>query len=501
MRISGESFGYRNSLELIEAAARGFRSLGIAPGDRVGLMCTNRPEALWTWIGANAARAIDVPFNAEARGKLLAYFVRDAEPRVLVGTKEYLQILAETIDLDPAFVVCVGDSSSKPFGDRAHQIPFDELLALGRSSSEVLDEPAPGDTATIMYTSGTTGPSKGVMVPHRYYTSKVLHAQKTMGLQAGEVSYCVQPLFHMDARAYVAVAPHVRATHAVGHRFSVTRFWDEVRDHGAAVFGTIGTMVWLLYKQPPKPDDSDQPARLAMCSSTPGDIMRDFERRFGLEISEGYGMTECLLIAGAPPGESLPGRVGRPIPELDVRLVDDADVPVDVGAIGELVYRPKGSFEMMQGYWRKPNATVEAWRNLWFHSGDLLREHADGYLEYVGRKKDAIRRRGENVSAWEVEQAVAAHPSVLEVAAIGVPSEVGEEDVAVLVVAKPDSQLDAQELVKFVSSDLPRFAVPRYVELVDNLPKTPSERIDKGTARERGITDAAWDANIALGRR
>jgi crotonobetaine/carnitine-CoA ligase len=234
-----------------------------------------------------------------------------------------------------------------------------------------------------------------------------------------------------------------------------------------------------------------------MCSSTPADILRDFETRFDITISEGYGMTESVLITGSPPGGTLPGRVGQPIPGLAVRLVDENDVPVEPGAVGELVYRPDGPYEMMQGYWRKPEATVEVWRNLWFHSGDLLREHSDGYLEYVGRKKDAIRRRGENISAWEVEEAVVTHPDVLEAAAIGVPSEVGEEDVAVLIVTKPNTPLDPSRLLEFVADDLPRFAVPRYVELVESLPKTPSERIDKGKVRERGITDAAWDADAS----
>jgi crotonobetaine/carnitine-CoA ligase len=171
------------------------------------------------------------------------------------------------------------------------------------------------------------------------------------------------------------------------------------------------------------------------------------------------------------------------------------------GQIGELVYRPKEQFAITQGYWNKPEATVDAWRNLWFHTGDLVREHPDGMFEYIGRKKDSIRRRGENVSAWEVEQACVNHPSVLDVAAIGVPSEVGEEDVAVIVVPIPGSMLDPADLIEFVSQDLPRFAVPRYVEIVDGLPKGPSERVEKGKVRERGITAAAWDAQVALGRR
>ncbi|WP_165964108.1 AMP-binding protein [Actinomadura sp. KC216] len=501
LRIAGESFSYRDALTEVEHTARGLRGLGVDPGDRVGIMCDNRAEVVWAWLGANAAHAIDVPVNTQARGRLLAYFVEDARPRVLIGTEDYLQVLADTITYDPEVVVCVGEHSSRPFGDRARQLGFDELREAGASPPVVLEDPHPGEIATIMYTSGTTGPSKGVMLPQRYYPAQAEHITRVMELGADEIIYCVQPLFHIDARGFLATALDTRSTAVIGRRFSATRFWDEIRENGVTVFGTIGTMLWLLHKQPPRPDDKDNPATLAVCSSTPKEILREFEERFGIRIIEAYGMTECLLIASAPARDTVPGRIGRPLTEVPVRLVDDGDAPVPAGEVGELVYRPEEPFAMMQGYWTKPEATVEAWRNLWFHTGDLAREHPDGTLEYVGRKKDSIRRRGENVSAWEVEEAVAAHPRVREVAAIGVPSEVGEEDVAVLVVTIPGDPLDPAELVEFVSRDLPRYAVPRYVEFVDGLPKTASERIEKAKVRERGITAAAWDANVALGLR
>lgn len=497
VRVAGKTFTYAESLEMVETTARGLRELGVETGDRIGLMCQNRPETLWAWLGSEAARAIDVPFNCEVRGRLLAYVVGDAEPRVLVGTEDYLTILAETIEVDPEVVVCIGEHSTRPFGDRARQISFEELLALGRASTSPLDDPLHGDTATIMYTSGTTGPSKGVMLPQRYYLSTAVQSQFLSGLTAEETSYCAQPLFHIDARAYVALALHTGSTVALGTRFSVSRFWDEIRTHDAAVFGTIGTMLWMLHKQPPRPDDADQPARLAICSSTPAEILRDFEARFGIEITEGYGMTESVTITGMPPGGTVPGRIGQPLSNLEVRLVDDQDTPVPAGTIGELVFRPKQPSTVMQGYWRKPAETVEAWRNLWFHTGDLIVEHADGMFEYIGRKKDSIRRRGENVSAWEVEEAVTSHPGVLAAAAIGVPSEVGEEDVAILVEPSPHAAPEPLELIEFVSTDLPRFAVPRYVEFIETLPRTASERIEKAKLRKRGITDAAWDAQAA----
>jgi crotonobetaine/carnitine-CoA ligase len=208
-----------------------------------------------------------------------------------------------------------------------------------------------------------------------------------------------------------------------------------------------------------------------------------------------------VFIATPPDGLSEPARVGSEISELTVALLDDLDGEVGTGVVGELCFRPNEPFMAMQGYWRKPEATFATWRNLWFHTGDLLRRDEFGQLEYIGRKKDSIRRRGENVSAWEVEQAVSSHPDVLEAAAIGVPSDVGEEDVAVLVVLKHGRTLDPEVLVRFVERDLQRFAVPRYVEFVTSLPKTPSERIAKGEVRARGITADAWDAAAALGRR
>ncbi|MCG3751973.1 AMP-binding protein [Amycolatopsis sp. Poz14] len=501
LRVSGLVFTYREALERVEAVARGLRALGVQPGDRVGILAGNCPEAVWAWLGANAARAIDVPFNTEVRGRLLDYLVTDAAPQVLIGAPGFLAEVADASGYDPEIVVPIGESGPCAFSGRSRQVSFDELLDLGRSAGGELPPPGPQEIATVMYTSGTTGPSKGVMLPQRYYPAQADHGDNLFGFRPDDVYYLVQPLFHIDARSYVSACLCFGGVVALGTRFSVRDFWNEVREHGATIFGTIGTMLWLLYKQDPRPDDADLLARIAVCSSTPREILTDFEKRFGIKIVEAYGMTECLLITAVPPDETRPGSIGKPVAEIEVRVVDEHDAQVGPGEAGELVYRPRDHFSMMQGYWHKPEETVEAWRNLWFHTGDLVRQDEEGWIEYIGRKKDSIRRRGENVSAWEVEQATAAHPDVLEAAAIGVPSEVGEEDVAVLVVRGPATGLEPQDLVEFLSKDLPRFAVPRYVEFVESLPKTPSERIEKRKVRERGITAAAWDANVALGRR
>ena len=501
LRIDGASHTFAEAAAAVDAVARGFRELGLRPGDRVGLMAGNHAETAWTWLGANAARLIDVPYNCEARGRLLRYFVDDTEPRVIVGTAAYLEILAETLDEPPEFVVTIGPCDAPPFGGRARHLTFDELRALGDHSDAALADPGPGETATIMYTSGTTGPSKGVMLPQRYYTSFGAAFAWMGSLRAGDVVYSTQPLFHIDPRTFVMSAVHTRTTVAFGQKFSVSRFWDEVREVDATMIGFIGTMMWMLYKAPARPDDASHRVREAACSSVPYEVLEEFEQRFGLRVNEGYGMTECVVMTGSPIEENVPRRVGRAAPHLEVAVLDDRDVPVPDGQLGEICFRPKHGYSTMQGYWNKPVETLAAWRNLWFHTGDQGRRHPDGTFEFIGRIKDSIRRRGENVSAWEVEEAVCAHPAVLEAAAIGVPSEVGEDDVAVLLVPAEGAALDPAELVAFVERDLPAFAVPRYIELVSELPKTASQKVAKGKVRERGITDAAWDANVALGRR
>jgi crotonobetaine/carnitine-CoA ligase len=312
-------------------------------------------------------------------------------------------------------------------------------------------------------------------------------------MASDDVLYCAQPLFHIDARAHLQNAVASGATLALGLRFSASRFWDEIRDHDASLFSYIGTMLWLLYKQPESDRDRDHRVRVAPGSSTPHEIHGAFEQRFGVSLREGYGMTECVYLLHASEATP-PGALGEVVPEAQLALLDDDDRPVPRGTAGEACFRPIEPFVSTQGYWNRPSETLAATRNQWFHTGDLLVQDEEGHYRYLGRKKDSIRRRGENVSAWEVEQAATRHPDVLEAAAIGVPSDVGEEDVALLAVLRPGSSLLPQDLRAHVAPDLPVFAVPRYVEFVDELPKTASERIDKATVRARGLGPGAWDA-------
>lgn len=493
--IEGESATYAEAARAVLAVKQGLVEAGVLPGDRVLIVSPNRIEALWAWLGIQAAGAIDAPISVEAPGAFLRYLVTDLQPKAAIATGDMLARLRETVGVPIDLAVVIGPGIEElPLGPECRHLAFDDLLATPTLEPTQTNLPGSDVTGTIMYSSGTTGPSKGVMLSQGYYSTLSFVHIDLNGFQSGNVIYCVQPLCHVDARSAVIAALRLRGRIHLGVKFSATRFWDEVEAVDADIFYYVGTMIHLIYKQPARGLADPQRRRTGIGSATPEAIHRDFEERFNVELIEGYGMTEFGVMVAQRQGETSPGHIGGAPSWVDLRVVDETDNPVPDGVTGQLVARPMERHLHMQGYWARPEATVEAWRGLWFHTGDLVRRREDGNYEYLGRIKDSIRRRGENVSAWEVEEAACRHSAVLEAAAIGVPSDLGDEDVALLVVQRAGVLLDPRELRDFIAKDVPRFAVPRYLEFVDSLPKTPSERIAKAVVRERGLTQAAYDA-------
>jgi crotonobetaine/carnitine-CoA ligase len=463
----------------------------------LAIFAENSSDVLLAWLGANAAGIVDVPINLEARGDFLRYLLGDARPHAIVATGERLLTLAGLTDMLPGIAIVLDDQidTVAAAGGYRRVVPFSALRNTDATPDDLpVAEHRTGDIATIMYTSGTTGPSKGVMLPHGYYAAFGALIADRYQLTSADRLYGAQPLYHIDARMTVISALCTEGAVTLGRRFSASRFWEEIRECGATRLIYIGTMVWILYKQDPKPDDANQPAHIGLGSSTPWEILNAFEERFNTQLIEAYGMTEAVLITCNTLNDRRHGSVGKPTPAVELQIVNPDDHPVPPGEEGEITFRPRYPNVIMQGYWNQPTATTEIWRNLWFHTGDLAHQDPDGFVYYHGRGKDSIRRRGENISAWEVEQALTLHPEILEAAAFGVPSPLGEEDVAALCVTKPGSTLTHPALHTFVSQDLPTFAVPRYIEFVQTLPKTPSERIAKAQVRERGLTPQAWDA-------
>lgn len=491
-----ESLTYGEAQALTASVAAGLLALGLDSGDRLAVLADNGVDALAVWFGANAAGIVDVPINLEARGEALRYLIDDARPRAIVGTASRLaEVAALSVEM-PEIAIVLGDDGASVAG-------YLRVVSFASVRSTVADigaidrlERSTMDLATLMATSGTTGPPKHVMIPHGYYAGFATVMIDHYELRPDAVVYVAQPLFHIDARWMVVsvLAGHARIV--LGGKFSARRFWEDLRACDATHFLYIGTMMWILFKQDRTPVDAAHPPLVAVGSSTAWEIQDAFEERFNVTLYEAFGMTEGATMIVNSPGGRRHGSVGRASRVVEVAVVDDVDTALPAGREGEIVFRPRYPNVMTQGYWNRPEATVERWRNSWFHTGDLGRIDEDGYVYFLGRVKDSIRRRGENVSAWEVEQALTLHPAVLEAAAIGVPSDVGEEDVAVVCVVKVDTGVTHAELHAFVAKDLPRYAVPRYIEFVESLPKTPSERVAKAEVRSRGLGPAAWDATV-----
>jgi crotonobetaine/carnitine-CoA ligase len=345
-----------------------------------------------------------------------------------------------------------------------------------------------------MFTSGTSGPAKGATHSNRSALWNAFAWLDVLELADDDVAYSMFPLFHVTARSAVVTSTMwAGGSVALRSRFSVSGFWDDVRASGATFFAYMGSVVHLLWSAPPTEHDAEHRVRVAFGAAAPAHVVEPFERRFGLRLIEVYGSTELGLATAPRPGERASGAMGHPRPHLELEVHDHFGRRLPAGRDGEIVARPRSPHAMFQGYWADPEATVDAVAGLWFHTGDRGHFRPDGQLVFVDRDKDVIRRRGENISSFDVERVTQAHPAVVEAAAFAVPSDIAEEEVAVAVVVDPEAGLEVAALFEYCIEHLPRFAVPRYIRLVDALPKTPSQRVQKYRLRAEGITPDTAD--------
>jgi crotonobetaine/carnitine-CoA ligase len=468
--------------ERVNNLAHGLAGAGVAPGDRVAIMLGNSLEFLLASFALKKIGAVEVAINTGFRGPGLVHVVNLTEARLLITEDEFVVALAAVLqELPHLRTVVLVDA---PPANRRGLLPGLDVGAFADLLSERGDNPRrsvrPSDLATVLFTSGTTGPSKGCMLSHRYGVVTGQIISQSIGLRADDCLYCPFPLYHVDA-AFLTVAPAVvlGARAAIGRRFSASGFWDEAREFDATVFDFMGATLTILWKREELADDADNPVRLAWGVPMPS-WRKGFEQRFDLKLVHAYGLTDGGMPCWEDPGADEPvGSCGKAQHPYDVRIFDDDDNDVAAGQVGEIVIRPLEPDVVMQGYWGMPDATIATFRNLWLHTGDYGRMDADGYLFFEGRKKDAIRRRGENISAWEIEEVLHQHPSIAEAVAIGVPSELTEEDVKVVIVLRPGEQLSAAEVREFSRSRMARFMVPEHVEFVDQIPKTPTGKPEK----------------------
>ncbi len=382
-------------------------------------------------------------------------------------------------------------------GDPLPDLPFavrrgSEFFA-GATPADDLPGPLHHDIAALIYTSGTTGPSKGVLVPWAELNEFASMPPDGM-IEADEAFYTVYPAFHVSGKAMLYMTARYGGHLAIRETFSLSEFWSDIRRFGIRAAGLVGPMAALLMLNPPQPDDADNPLEKVFMGPLIPQV-EEFKERFGVVVGSGFGMTEVGVPLGTN-GFELANATscGRVRGGYHVRIVDEHDEPVPVGSVGELVVRSSEPWSLSPGYYGMPERTAEAWRNGWFHTGDGFRCDEDGNHYFVDRMKDAIRRRGENISSFEVEALVGQHPDVQECAAVAVPSELGEDEIKVLVVARGDAALDPAELCAFLEPRMPKFMLPRYVELVAALPKTDATfRTRKVELRAAGITAATWD--------
>lgn len=475
--------------------ASGLAALGLEKGHLLGVLMGNYPEFALTWFGGARLGVPIAPVNTAFRGRGLAHALNLIETDTLVvdaALADPLEAVAGQLDHVRRLIVR-GDFTSVASKFPAWEVlPFSALEAAGATT----DRPhaSEGDLLMLLFTSGTTGRSKACMLSHRFGMRQAELMIENYHLRRDDILYCPFPLFHLDA-AILTVIPALvlGTTAAIGHRFSVSRFWDEVRAFGATVFDFMGATLTMLHKQAPQANDRENPARLAWGVPVP-DFAEEFEERFDLQLVELYGSTDVGVPIYQPVDEDRRiGACGRVVPSYDVRVFDEEDREVAAGETGEIVVRPLEPHLTSEGYFRMPEETIYSRRNLWFHTGDLARRDDQGFFYFVGRRNETIRRRGENISAFEVEESIQAHPKVLEVAAFGVASELSEEEVMVAIVPIAGQAIDPAELIEFCRDQVAEHMVPRYIDIADQLPRTPTEKVEKYRLAERGVTASTWD--------
>jgi crotonobetaine/carnitine-CoA ligase len=497
----GRRYSWRDIDRISTRMANGLLDLGIGKGTHVAVMMENSPEQLQLYFALGKVGAVAVLVNAAARGQLLAYFVAQSDSTVFACDAAFLERFDEVQPGLPK-VSRVLVLPSGVHTAAAAKLPTSDMRALEQAAERPVPvEVKHSDLAFISYTSGTTGPSKGVLFTHARALFGGISNAETFGYRQTDVFYVCLPMFHTNAlQGSVYIALVVDASIVLSKRYSVTRFWPDVREHGCTIINLLGSMVSFLWTQPPSPEDRKHRVRMALTNPIPKFAL-GFEERFGLRLITAFGLTDygtpIAFTLSDPVGKL--GSAGRVRRGWDVRVFDDDDIECPPGEPGEIVIRSLVPWMTSSGYYNMAEKTLEAMRNAWFHTGDRGYFDEDGYLWFVDRKKDSIRRRGENVSAFEVEQAILAHPAVADAAAFAVKVSDVDEEVGISVSRKPGQALSERDLVEFAARNLSYFMVPRFVRFVDELPRNLSNKVEKYKLKQEADANPQlyWDRERA----
>jgi crotonobetaine/carnitine-CoA ligase len=487
---TGEVWTYRETLDHARRAATGFSKLGVGPGDVVFVLLPNGPDFVKAWFGANFLGAAVAAPNTATRGAVLQHLLSLSDARVGVVDTRYLDRF-DGLDMGGLQTLIVSGSAGDDAGALMVATCFD--AADPSEAPDLVVEP--WQAQFILFTSGTTGPSKGAIVTYVQMHDMAL-ATTAGRLNGNDIYLASTPLFHVGGSRVVFGMLMMGGGVVLLSQFRTESFWESVRRYGATACVLIGPVARFLEDQPPRADDADNPMRLVSMSPLIPDPGA-FSRRFGLDVVTSYGMSELSVPITSEVNPADVESCGRLRPGYEARIVDENDCEVAAGEAGELVLRADRPWTISPGYWRMPEASAAAWLNGWFHTGDRFRRNADGDFYFVDRKKDAIRRRGENISSVEVEAELIAHPQVQDAAVIGAPSPLGDEDVMAVVVLQPGASLAPEALLEHLRPRMAHFMLPRYIRYVADLPRTPSMRVQKHLLRAEGITGDCWDREAA----
>lgn len=479
----------------VNRAANGLAALGARAGVGVSIMMPNSPEWLFTYFATQRLGACAIPVNTGLKGDGLRHIIDHSDSKVLVCGWEYADRVSKIESELTKLTSIVVDDAGAPDDWKRPEAWLTLADVMDAPETDPGIEIDPEAISALMYTSGTTGAPKGVV--NRYGGANLVGIRMLGSMLApDEVLFTCLPLFHANALFLTSIRALVMGRPIVlSRRFSASRFWDEIRSHNATTFNALGAMIPIMMKQPPTSADKNNPVRVVFSAACPASVWAEFEERFDLRIIEGYAAVDGGGYNVINMGNAPKGSIGKPMNQFRVDGGNGNDAAP--GVPGELLFKVDDEKLRRVEYYKNEEAGNDRIRDGWFHTGDLVKADEDGNLYFVDRMTDSLRRRGENISSWDVEREINRHPGVLESAVFGVPSELGEHDVMAVVVPRPGETIDPAQLAEFCRDQMASFMVPRYIEISDEIPKTETHRVQKSELKKRGITESTWDSESA----
>lgn len=470
----------------VNRLANNLAKAGIGPGASVAVMLFNHPDHIFTFFALASLGAVWVPININLRGPSLEYILEQSRPGAAIVEAEFWERLEPVRSGKKLETIIIRNASMLP--TRPSVLDFDEFNQGDPNPPST--RPELDELRCVSFTSGTTGPPKGVLMTERMLRNCATGAAIASDVRPGDVFLLWEPLYHNSGAQMCILALMEPVTLIIVRRFSASRFWDLIRNHKVTKIHYLGGIIDILLKQPPTPDDKNHSVRIAFGGGCRKENWREFEKRFGVKIQECYGMTEASGFTTVNTSGKV-GSIGKPYPHLDVQIVDDNGLPLKAGQCGEIIVREKEPGSITRGYLKNQEATAAALRGGWLYTGDLGSCDEAGDFYYMGRKKDSIRRRGENISAWEVERVLNSHPDIKESAVIGVDAEIGEQELKAFVVSAAGATIAPLDLLNWCRTRMPHYQIPRYVAFVERFEKTPTQRIRKENLSH--YTNDCWD--------